>query len=380
MRVLFIAPRYHTNQSPIVESLLEQGHTVEFLVYRKGIIEDYTCITPRVLKPNLFFRLYFQLYYNDKTYEEKERFMIKYFFPNIRDLISILKHFKPSVVIMREGGYSTMLSTLICRLMLIKKTILYTQTPQYENNKSDSRLIVKIQKRYLLPHISYTPVKTSIFTNDFSHMTKTSKEYIPFVMKFSSTTLNRGYLKGGKINLLDVGKYRDYKNHIILLKALSRLESSVLSAINVTVIGQVTTDSEKEYFNLMKTFISEHDLDNTVTLLESIQHAEMPNMYLSNDVFVLTSKRETASVSILEAMSYGLVCVSTSHNGTATYLGNNGFIFESENVESLVEILYKVVSLKEQLPLMGKATYNYALNNFNYHIYCHALEKLCIKN
>ena len=332
------------------------------------------------MKPNIFFKFYDWLRYRNKTYEEKERFTIKYFIPSVRDLVRNLLVFKPNVVIMREGGYSTILGTFICRILFVDRIVLYTQMPQYVNSIKPSKFIVKLYEKFLLPHISYTPVKTAVYTEDFSQLHLTSKAFIPFVMKFKSDSLERGYLIGGKINLLDVGKYRDYKNHFILLNALSRLSKSTLETFRVTIIGQMTTDAEKDYCNRMKSFVTENNLVDTVTIKDAILHTEMPNMYLSNDVFILTSKRETASVSVLEAMSYGLVCISTSHNGTATYVGENGFVFDTDNVESLVGVLNKIASLKEQLPTIGKATFNYALQNYNSDVYCNLLEKLCSNN
>ncbi|MCC8146263.1 MAG: hypothetical protein LIO93_07465 [Bacteroidales bacterium] len=52
MRILFTAPRYHTNQVPIVKGLLGKGHEVRYFVVFKGASEEYTFCEPTVLKPS----------------------------------------------------------------------------------------------------------------------------------------------------------------------------------------------------------------------------------------------------------------------------------------------------------------------------------------
>ena len=46
MRILFIAPRFHTNQLHLVHKLIEEGHIVDFFTIGKGISEDYTDVMP----------------------------------------------------------------------------------------------------------------------------------------------------------------------------------------------------------------------------------------------------------------------------------------------------------------------------------------------
>ena len=47
MRLLFIAPRFHTNQLGLVQKLTEEGHAVDFFVIGKGISESYDNLEPK---------------------------------------------------------------------------------------------------------------------------------------------------------------------------------------------------------------------------------------------------------------------------------------------------------------------------------------------
>ena len=49
MKVMYIAPRFHTNQSAVVKGWIERGDEVTFISYYTAIIEDYSYIKPIVL-------------------------------------------------------------------------------------------------------------------------------------------------------------------------------------------------------------------------------------------------------------------------------------------------------------------------------------------
>ena len=65
--------------------------------------------------------------------------------------------------------------------------------------------------------------------------------------------------------------------------------------------------------------------------------------YLSNDLFVLPSKSEQATVSVLDSMSYGLATITTSRNGTADYIkiGQTGDVFRTNDKKDLADKIEK---------------------------------------
>ena len=97
----------------------------------------------------------------------------------------------------------------------------------------------------------------------------------------------------------------------------------------------------------------------------------MSDLYLTHDIFVLTSKRETASIAVLEAMANGLVPISTDANGTACYIrqGESGYLFKTMDQESLAEILRKLIESKESIDKMGRKAYLDVKNNYSFEKY-----------
>ena len=59
MRFLFVAPRFHSNQFPIVKSLYKSGHKIEFFVQYIGKSEDHSIVESisheEIISFNLFY-------------------------------------------------------------------------------------------------------------------------------------------------------------------------------------------------------------------------------------------------------------------------------------------------------------------------------------
>ena len=71
MKILFVAPRYHTNQTYIVKTLREKGHNVYFFVSRIGKTEDHSIIRPKIIKVNFLSFIIMKLFGpgpNNKNY------------------------------------------------------------------------------------------------------------------------------------------------------------------------------------------------------------------------------------------------------------------------------------------------------------------------
>lgn len=105
----------------------------------------------------------------------------------------------------------------------------------------------------------------------------------------------------------------------------------------ITVIGQASNTDELEYFDRLKKYIKEIGAEKYFELKQNIPFVEMNDMYMRHDVFVLTSKKELASIAILEAMANGVSVITTSANGTASYVepGITGGVFQTCDANSL---------------------------------------------
>jgi glycosyltransferase involved in cell wall biosynthesis len=76
----------------------------------------------------------------------------------------------------------------------------------------------------------------------------------------------------------------------------------------------------------------------------------MKYIYQKHDIFLLPANNEPASISILEAMSHGLVVICSDSCATKTYLPSfKNSIFKSNNAESLKKCLMFYLKCKSKL-------------------------------
>jgi len=99
---------------------------------------------------------------------------------------------------------------------------------------------------------------------------------------------------------------------------------------------------------------------------------QLAGVYATNDVLILTSKREGFPLVIMEAMARGVVPICTDVGGIACHIeqGVNGFLIADrddagEIVRSFVERLAMLAAERERLPELGRTAHAYAVDHFS---------------
>ena len=386
MKILFIAPRFHTNQYPTSKELINMGHEVVYLVQDVGVTEDYKFLTPIRMKPSAIIGKLIKTYvykkYDRPTAESK---MVNHFVPSYRGMKKHLEDIAPDLVILRDRNPSTIIATKACKKLGIKNVVLYNQSSLY-SFKSEKQGFIKRWIFTHCPQIRYTISKI----NNYKDLTERKDDlyikehdyFVPYVAPFNPDAQGRSYFKDGKLNIIDMGKFRPYKNHYLFIDAVALLrERGKLKDINFTILGQAKFDAELKYFDEVGEYVKKRGLDDVITLRKNIPYKEMGNMYLQQDVFVLCSHNELASISILEAMCNGVVPISTSWNGPAFYIKENetGMIFETENAADLADKFEYLSEHRERIPEMGSCAYQYIQDNCMFENFFEALDALLRK-
>lgn len=379
MRFLYVAPRYHTNQMDIMKGLIEHGHEVCFISHYAAIIEDYSYVTPIVLGYSRLYRLLDYLYVHIIHRKDPEAivFKIQHGFPPMHRLKKLICDFKPDVVILRERSVYSMAAYLVCRREGYP-CILYNQNPLWsEPVKTDfaHRIVSKLS-----PKLRMTPVMgirkqgTSIKENDY---------FVPFIMEPQKAPEERTYFENDTIHILCIGKYEIRKHHLLLIQVVEELQNTSSrqagdetdklkhGRIKLTLIGEATNHFQKEYCGQIRQYVSDHHMEDIVTVKTNVPRREMEAEYLAADVYVIPSTREMASVSQLEAMSYSLPVICSDLNGTACYVedGVTGYQFKDCDQADLKEKLAMMLSDRERMKEMGAAGYRALTEKYNYENY-----------
>jgi glycosyltransferase involved in cell wall biosynthesis len=106
----------------------------------------------------------------------------------------------------------------------------------------------------------------------------------------------------------------------------------------------------------------------------------MPVVYNLADIFVLPSKTETWGLAINEAMACKKTVLASDKCGAVADLvenGVNGYTFKSGNVDDLEEKMRRLVKSRDELQIMGNASFK-KIQEYSFENICTGVEKLLL--
>lgn len=101
-----------------------------------------------------------------------------------------------------------------------------------------------------------------------------------------------------------------------------------------------------------------------------VQGEELEELYSNAYLYCLPSDLEGMPISLLEAMSYSLCCLTSNISECSEVLTDKGFTFEKGNTADLVKKLQYLVDNKNIVENYGNEASNYICNKFNWSDVC----------
>ena len=359
MRIMYLAPRFHTNQAAAVKGWIDRGDEVLFVSYYTAIIEDYSYVQPVVLGFSPIFDLIDKLYMEvlHRKDAAASAFKINHGFPQVFKLRKIIREWKPDLIIMRDRTLYTIAGYLLGRR---SKCILYNQSPMWDDPpKSDimHRLVRKLTPKYRM-----TPVMGA---KEPGKEIADRSYFVPFVVEPQIAPDQKKYFKNDCINILCIGKFEPRKHHMMLMDVMSEIAKTSGIKYHLTVIGEATGRLQKEFLEKVKAHIADNHYEKTVTLLTNVPREKTNEYFADADVFVIPSTREMASISQLEAMCFSIPAICSDQNGSACYVvdGVNGYRFRDCDQEDLKDKLFLLLKSRQQIVDMGARAYQSILEN-----------------
>lgn len=377
MNIIYVAPRYHTNQVPVVEGWLKNGDNVMFLCQYRMQSEDYTALQPIVLGYSAFFTVILKLY---RTVCKRKisqaqmpmQFNVLFGLPPMRRIKRIVREFQPDVIIYRDRSLYNARIYQYCRKKKIKG-ILYNQTPYWEEKEEKKDVLHRVIRR-MSPQIRMTPVlgKESTVT-----VREKKSYYVPFVIEPHLKSLDeKPHLRNGRIHIVCVGKYEKRKHHIELLETASKLQRR--NELELTFIGESSRPLYQKYLTELKERARQLGMEGQTRILSNLSLEEVYQEYKKADLFVLPSTGEFASISQLEAMSCALPVICSDTNGTAdcVHEGENGFRFRDRDFADLEKKLNLILEDKDKLSEMGRTSYKIVQERYNFERYKESIREM----
>lgn len=365
MRILFIAPRFHTNQTSLIKKLIEEGHQLDFFVIGKGNSEDYSVIKPKVIPISIITRKYIDFFKKKIDVIEFQQFAI----PKIFQYYGMIRKFHPDVMVIRGGPEPVYAWFLFPFIFSKTKLVYYTQTPKFVNKVSllrktyDYLLSNRYKIKWYTP-VLYTSNKTEKLT-DLTYM-----DYLPFFIYPRNVEIINNSADH-IVHFLCVAKYEPRKNLNMLIDVAIKLHQKHKN-FKLTIIGSTGTNKREAIYEQIKSTIEANKLQDFIKLLKNIPHPNMEEYYQKHHVFLMPSIQEPASVSQLEAMANGLAVICSIDNGTAHYIKDkeNGFLIESsqKNLEQAMKtyLLQPSLIMKHRQASLDLVKTDFSIDK-NYH-------------
>ena len=174
-------------------------------------------------------------------------------------------------------------------------------------------------------------------------------------------------------NFLFLSNMMEEKGVLILLEACRILKEKG-HQFTCTFVGKWSDVTEKDF----QTKLKEYNLTENVSAVGAKYGEDKVEFFQNADCFVFPTfyHGECFPLVLLEAMSFGLPCISTNEGGIPDLVDNaiNGLVVERKNAVALADAMLELLSQPEKAIKMGEnalAKYNkeYTLEMFETNIY-----------
>lgn len=286
-------------------------------------------------------------------YPQKENYGFKLFFHkkqkyrdrDIRELFESISWFKKilnanrdmssiNIVIPNKNPY---LSLLFLLFLPVSRTIIcsHNYIEHVGRRIKVEALLKKLMYKRFRFFQFYSELQKSLFAKDFP-----KKEAYCVNMPLKDYGRPKLQRNDKRRTFLFFGAIADYKRLDLFIKAANSFSGSKL--VRFVIAGKCSTGWDK-YQNLIK------DSDIFDLSIGFVKDEDVSDLFCNADFLVLPYADSTQSGPSLIAINYGIPIIASNLTSFQTIVkdGKNGFLFESGDLEGLISVLNRAVSITE---------------------------------
>jgi glycosyltransferase involved in cell wall biosynthesis len=196
-----------------------------------------------------------------------------------------------------------------------------------------------------------------------------------FNPKFSAIKKQKYFKHGDTFKILNVSRLINWKGHIYLIDAFKEF-SKIYRNSELTLVGG------GDLLTSLKLHTKEIGIDDKINFLDTVNHAEIPEIMSEHDVYIqpsiidpITFQQEGMPISVLEAIAVGLPVIVTNTGGMPEMILEEtefSFIIEQQSSDEILKLFKNFIGSKYIFQNNNK----YALNLIDKYSMSNMIEKV----
>jgi glycosyltransferase involved in cell wall biosynthesis len=163
--------------------------------------------------------------------------------------------------------------------------------------------------------------------------------------------------------LLTIGRISPVKDYDTLISAVSLLKQKKPN-VHTTIVGGAGKAEDAEYIKRLHEKVNQENLSSVITFAGPVHHDGIVSYLHNASIFVHMSETGSLDKAVLEAMSAGLVVVS-SNDAMKNVLGQYNLVFKKKDSEDLARIVTRLLENPGELETLSKKMREYVVENHN---------------
>ena len=170
-----------------------------------------------------------------------------------------------------------------------------------------------------------------------------------------------GSFSKDKFNILFIGSVTDRKKPHMIIEAIQIINDE---SYHLSIVGP--TPNEK-YFLELKDVIDKSGLQNQVSFTGAVDRESVKEYYSTSNLMILPSISEGLARVIFESQVASCPVLVTDAPGMGDIVidGQTGYVFESNNIDSLIAKIVYIKNNYEEASLVAKSAKEFILSNFS---------------
>jgi len=161
--------------------------------------------------------------------------------------------------------------------------------------------------------------------------------------------------------ILFIGSVTDRKKPHLIVEAINNLNSK---DVNLYVVGPTPNES---YLSKLKELVNKYELEEQVVFAGSVDRESVMEYYSQSNLMILPSVSEGLARVIFESQATGCPVLVTDVPGMGDIVidGQTGYVFESNNLESLTNKVQEIKTNYKDAIHVGKNAKDFILSNYS---------------